>query len=174
MAESNGNCIIRTVKLEDAGAIVSIMNSVIAEGKYLITISDEYNKTPEEQRESIHNILKNERETILVAELNGEVVGYIVFFSQTRKRMSHKGSIGMMVDKNCRGIGIGKMLMEALLYWAETNPLIEKVSLGVFSSNHRAIKLYKNLGFIEEGRKINEFKMGENEYLDDILMYKLV
>ncbi len=71
-------------------------------------------------------------------------------------------------------MGIGKELIEALLDWAEANPLIEKVSLGVFSTNHRAISLYKRLGFIEEGRKIKEFKMSENEYVDDIIMYKLV
>jgi RimJ/RimL family protein N-acetyltransferase len=66
------------------------------------------------------------------------------------------------------------MLLQVLLEWAEKNPLIEKVSLGVFATNHRAISLYKKMGFIEEGRKINEFKFDDNEYVDDILMYKLV
>lgn len=174
ISKRDGNYNIRTVRPGDAEAIVSIMNSVIAESKYLITISEEYNKTSEEQRKSIHNILENEKETLLVAELNGEVVGYIIFFSQARKRMSHTGSVGMMVNKNHRGMGIGKMLMKALLDWAANNPLIEKVSLGVFSTNYRAIALYKSLGFLEEGRKIKEFKMKENEYVDDILMYKLV
>lgn len=32
----------------------------------------------------------------------------------------------------------------------------------------------QKMGFIKEGRKIKEFKMDENEYVDDILMYKLV
>jgi len=44
----------------------------------------------------------------------------------------------------------------------------------VFSTNKRAIALYKKMGFIEEGRKIKEFKMDNNEYVDDVLMYKLV
>lgn len=65
----------------------------------------------------------------------------------------------MMVDKNFRDKGIGKLLIKGLLDWAESNPLIEKVSLGVFSTNKRAIALYKKMGFIEEGRKIKEFKM---------------
>jgi hypothetical protein len=30
------------------------------------------------------------------------------------------------------------------------------------------------MGFIEEGRKIKEIKLSENEYKDDILMYKMV
>ena len=75
-----------------------------------------------------------------------------------------------MISKNYRGMGIGKMLLKELIGWAEKNPLIEKVCLGGFSTNHRAISLYKSMGFIEEGRKVKEFKIDENEYVDDILM----
>lgn len=46
--------------------------------------------------------------------------------------------------------------------------------LGVFSTNHRAISLYKKMGFLEEGRKIFEFKLNDGEYIDDVIMYKFV
>lgn len=75
------------------------------------------------------------------------------FLSQKRKRLSHTGSLAMMIRKKYRRTGIGKTLLEALLNWAEKNPLIEKVSLAVFSTNHQAIGFYKRMGFFEEGRK---------------------
>lgn len=165
---------IRTGVLEDAEAVLDVQNSVISEGEYFIAVSEEFNITPEQQRDWIRSLLENERETIIVGEMNDEVVGWIAFQSENRKRMFHKGSFGVMIRKNFRGMGIGKELIEALLDWAEANPLIEKVSLGVFSTNNRAISLYKRLGFVEEGRKIKEFKMSESEYVDDIIMYKLV
>ncbi|MGE7184201.1 N-acetyltransferase family protein [Peribacillus sp. NPDC006672] len=165
---------IRTGELEDAEAVLDVHNSVISEGEYFIAVSEEFDKTLEQQRDWIRRLLENERETIIVAEMNGEVIGWIVFQTENRKRMSHKGSFGVMIRKNFRGMGIGKELIGALLEWAEANPFIEKVSLGVFSTNHRAISLYKSLGFTEEGRKIKEFKMSEHEYVDDIIMYKLV
>ncbi len=165
---------IRTGELEDAEAVLDVQNSVISEGEYFIAVSEEFNKTPEQQRDWIRRLLENERETIIVAEINGEVIGWIGFQSENRKRMSHKGSFGMMIRKNYRGKGIGKELIKALLEWAEANPFIEKVSLGVFSTNQRAISLYKKMGFVEEGRKIKEFKMSESEYVDDIIMYKMV
>ncbi|MFH0068577.1 GNAT family N-acetyltransferase [Peribacillus sp. NPDC056705] len=168
------NHIIRTGELADAEAVLDVQNSVISEGEYFIAVSEEFNKTPEQQRDWIRTLLENERETIIVAEKNGEVIGWIVFQSENRKRMSHKGSFGMMIRKNYRGKGIGKELLKALLEWAEANPFIEKVSLGVFSTNQRAISLYKKMGFVEEGRKIKEFKMSEREYVDDIIMYKMV
>jgi ribosomal protein S18 acetylase RimI-like enzyme len=170
-----GSYIIRTGKIEDAEVTLDIQRSVVSEGEYLIAYPEEFTKTLNQQREYIQNILENENETIIVAEKDGEVVGWIVFEStQNRKRMSHTGSFGILIRNNYRGLGIGKMLLQVLLEWAEKNPLIEKVSLGVFSTNHRAISLYQKMGFIEEGRKINEFKFEDNEYVDDILMYKLV
>ena len=97
-----------------------------------------------------------------------------MFQSQERKRMHHTGSFAVMLQKNYRNQGIGKLLIHELLSWAEQHPVIEKVSLGTFSTNTRAIELYKKLGFVEEGRKVGEFKFSDNEYVDDVLMYKLV
>ncbi|NMH68253.1 GNAT family N-acetyltransferase [Bacillus sp. RO3] len=166
--------VIRRAVVEDAESLLDIQQSVISEGDYLITVSEEFSNTPTQQRDWINNILENERETLLIAETDGKAVGWIVFHTQNRKRMTHTGSIGMMVRKQYRGKGVGTLLLQALIDWAKENPLIEKMSLGVFSTNHRALSLYKKMGFVEEGRKINEFKIADNEYVDDILMYHFV
>lgn len=167
--------IIRNGTIEDSEAVLKIQKSIVAEGKYLIAVSEEFHRTLSQQREWIQTILDNKNETLIVAEKDGEVIGWIVFqMTHNRKRLSHTGTFGMMIKDGYRELGIGKSLLSALLVWAEKNPVIEKISLGVFSTNHRAISLYKKMGFIEEGRKIKEFKMNEDEYVDDILMYKLV
>lgn len=165
---------IRPVRVEDAGAVLSIQREVVGEKDYFIAVSEEFNKTTEEHQEWIQKIIEHEREAMFVAEIEGKVVGWIVFKSQERKRMHHTGSFAIMLQKDCRNKGIGKLLIHELLRWAEEHPIIEKVSLGTFSTNTRAIELYKKLGFIEEGRKVNEFKFNENEYVDDVLMYKFV
>ena len=166
--------VIRTGRMEDAKEILAIQREVIAEQVYLVTAPEEFNKTEAEQGAWIKSLLESDRETLLVAETKGKVVGWIVFQSQRRLRLAHSGSFGMMIQKEYRGRGIGRLLLGELLKWAEANPFIEKVSLGVFSTNHRAIALYHSMGFSEEGRKINEIKLSDREYADDILMYKLV
>ncbi|MCA1054115.1 GNAT family N-acetyltransferase [Rossellomorea aquimaris] len=169
------NCLIRTVKPGDAEALLAISTSIISEGAYFIRVPEESEEmSPDQQREHIQKVLKNDRETMIVAEIDGEVVGSVDFRSHHLKRLAHTGSISMSVSENYRNMGIGKNLLKALLDWAEQHPHIEKVSLGVFSTNQRAISLYKRLGFIEEGRKIKEFKLDDNHYADDILMYKFV
>lgn len=166
--------IIRTARIEDSAALLDIQREVVGEGQYFISVSDEFNKTIEEQQEWVINTLANERETLLVAEISGQIVGWICFNTQNRKRLSHTGSLGIMVKKEMRNSGIGRLLLEELLTWAQKNPMIEKVSLAVFAANTRAITLYKSLGFVEEGRKIKEYKLNEHEYLDDVLMCKFV
>lgn len=168
------NIVVRKANLEDASRILQIQKDVVEEGVFLTTSPDEFDKTVAQQRDWMGKILDNDKETMLVAETSQGIVGWIVFLSPNRTKLSHTGSFGMMIDKGFRDKGIGKLLIKRLLDWAELNPLIEKVSLGVFSINKRAIALYKKMEFIEEGRKIKEFKMDNGEYVDDILMYKLV
>ncbi|MCP3031547.1 GNAT family N-acetyltransferase [Halobacillus sp. A1] len=160
--------------MSDAKKILNIQRDVVIENEYLISVSEEFSKNIEQQKEWIQKILKNERETLLVAEIDEEIVGWLAFQSPNLQRLSHTGSFGMMLHKGYRGLGIGTSLITELLAWAEQTPLIEKVSLGVFSTNIQAINLYKRMGFIEEGRKKKEIKLDENKYVDDVLMYKIV
>ncbi|MGE7093245.1 N-acetyltransferase family protein [Lysinibacillus sp. NPDC048646] len=165
---------IRIAVQEDAEKLLEIQRAVIAEELYLMTTSKEFQQTVAGQKAWIQSKLTNERETIFIAQFHNEIVGWLMFQSPNRQRLSHTGTIGMMVHKDYRRYGIGKRLLEELLEWAMKNPYIEKVSLGVFSTNERAIALYKKMGFVEEGRKIHEIKINDNVYIDDILMYKMV
>lgn len=149
---------IRAATEEDAENMLAIQSEVLAEVDYLITTLEEFQQTIDEQRKWIQGKLENERELILIAQYQEKIVGWLVFQSPNRKRLAHTGSFGMMILKEYRGLGIGKCLLEKLLKWAELNLYIEKISLGVFSTNESAIALYKKMGFVEEGRKINEIK----------------
>ncbi|MBT2636649.1 hypothetical protein [Bacillus sp. ISL-39] len=56
--------VIQRANLEDALAILHIQKEVVSGGDYLITLSEEFNKTLEQQREWIGKILQNVKETI--------------------------------------------------------------------------------------------------------------
>jgi ribosomal protein S18 acetylase RimI-like enzyme len=174
MTKNNIQISLRTGNTNDAEAVLKLEKEVLSENEYMISVIEEFEETTEQLRNWIQKILENEREQLIIAEIKGEVVGLIVFRSKSSKRLSHTGTFTAMVKKEYRNQGIGKLLIQELLSWAEQNPLIEKVSLGVLSTNQRAIELYKGMGFVEEGRKINEVKFSKDLYVDDILMYKLV
>ncbi|HDX9577901.1 TPA: GNAT family N-acetyltransferase [Bacillus pseudomycoides] len=101
--------IIRTGKIEDAEAILDIQKSIVSEGEFLISESEKFTKTSSQQKEWVQSILESENETLIVAEKDGEVVGWIVFeITKNRKRLSHTGSFGILIRKGYRELGIGR------------------------------------------------------------------
>ena len=98
-----------------------------------------------------HN--ENEGSLYIVSEVNGKVLLPWVS-KRSFKRTSHSGMFSMFILKEFREIGIGSMLLETLLEWAEKNPIIEKVTLAVFSTNTGAQNLYRKLALLK--RKVSE------------------
>lgn len=77
--------------------------------------------------------------------------------------------IGWLISKNYTGQGFGFKSGKALCEFAFNNLSIRKIELGVVSINLPAIKLYKKLGFKEEGI-IRESYLLNNKYYDIIRM----
>lgn len=110
----------------------------------------------------------------LVAEVDGVFAGEIDFRGQNIDRMRQHGRLGISVAAPFRDQGVGRALIAALLAWAEAHPIIERVCLGVFAHNHRAIALYKAMGFVEDHRRFAEFKFNHGVYVDDVRMSRRV
>ncbi|GAK08345.1 GNAT family N-acetyltransferase [Geomicrobium sp. JCM 19038] len=165
---------IRMATSSDAMSIYSIQTSVIKEDIGLITSPAEWAKQADDVEKEMNQTIMNDREVLFVAVENEAVVGYIWCHSPKPIRLQHTASFEMMISKENRGKGYGELLILQLLSWAKENPYLEKISLGVLSSNEQAIHLYERFGFIEEGRKRNEWKRGPNDYADDVLMYVFV
>ncbi|HEY1860258.1 MAG TPA: N-acetyltransferase, partial [Gemmataceae bacterium] len=168
--KQGGTFVVRSAKEDDAGALIEHAKAVLTEGIFGVSQADEFTFTLDEEREWIRQHNESPGDLVLVAEAAGSVVALLFFESGPRKRQAHRGSLHMSVERAWRGKGVGEGLLNVLMAWAKGNPLIEKVGLSVLSSNTRAIGLYKKLGFIEEGRRPREIKMGPREYVDEILM----
>lgn len=166
--------VIRSARPSDAAGILEHARAILAERIYSVTEPDELTMTVEEEAAWIEGYREHPGRLAIVAELEGKVVGFLHFAVQDKKRVEHVGSFALSVDADYRNQGIGRLMIEELLAWATVQPTIEKVALGVLSTNERAIALYRKLGFQEEGRKVREIRMGMGEYVDDVLMYKLV
>lgn len=84
---------------------------------------------------------ENGKFNLVAVDDSGEVVGTI-FYEQLK---SGNGDIGVFVDREHRGKGIGSALLEALI--ARTSNDLE---VTIFARN-KSRKLYKKFGFVEEG-----------------------
>ena len=112
--------------------------------------------------------LINRKGPIFYAIDGEKVVGWADIFPDDNPRMSHRGSLGMGLLPNYRGRGIGQLLLKAVLEKAKVFGL-EKVELNVYTSNVNAIKLYKKMGFTEEGL-IKKYRKLDSQYFDCLLM----
>jgi ribosomal protein S18 acetylase RimI-like enzyme len=166
--------VIRETSPDDAPAIVAIRRAVASESDYTLVEPDEMSTDEVAERRSIEGYAASPGWLHLVAEVDGKVVGYIEFRNGGLRRIAHSGSFSIYLDSEHREIGIGSMLMERLIEWARASPIIEKVTLAVFSTNERAQRLYRKFGFQEEGRCPRDMKLASGEYIDSVLMYLFV
>ena len=74
-----------------------------------------------------------------------------------------------MGDKRYWDQGFGTDTVQTLLNHAFNTLNLNRVSLRVFESNQRAIKVYRRVGFVEEGR-LREDRFAEGRYEDTLIM----
>ncbi len=90
--------------------------------------------------------LENPMAVFYVALLEGQVVGYAGMH-----HVLDEGQItNVAVTAGCRGRGVGKGLVGALMAYAKEHELCT-VTLEVRVSNHTAIGLYDGYGFVQVG-----------------------
>ena len=162
---------IRQAQVEDAQAILELLKIVGSETDNLSFGEIGIPITVEEESAYLLDISNSEKDVFFVAFKDGELVGTANYVTSTNKRMSHRGEIGMSIQKSAWGIGIGSLLMEKLLDFAKDIAKADIVSLEVRSDNQRAINLYKKFGFEKIGCFKGYFKIN-NELIDFDIMEK--
>jgi ribosomal protein S18 acetylase RimI-like enzyme len=104
-------------------------------------------------------------EGCFVADANDELIGTVVVFMSRHGY----GEIGMHIARPWQACGVGSALLNTAIEWAREQGL-HKLSLNVFSHNEAAIALYRNFGFSEEGRRIQQYRRASGELWDTIEM----
>ena len=85
--------------------------------------------------------------------------------------MAHVGILGMALLPAYRGRGLGWRLMAEALTTADAFGF-SRVQLGVFASNERAVALYRNMGFVEEGVR-RRMILIDGVFHDEIMMARV-
>lgn len=163
--------IIRQPTAHDAEGIINYSKIVFASTDQVLTTPEEYTISADNEKLWIQNLNENPNSLLLCAQIHDQITGLLFFIPNSKKKNSHTGEFGVSVHPNFQGVGIGRLLIETLLKWARQNGQIEKVFLNVFDTNKNAIKLYKELGFAEEGRHVKAIKQLKGGYVDTIQMY---
>lgn len=119
----------------------------------------------------ISGLTENQHVYVAEVEENGEkkVVGMVGLTVNTSARIRHSASIGINVNKNYHGQGIGKALLSKVIELADNWLMLVRLELSVLADNERAINLYKSVGFEIEGTKKYAI-IKDGKYADEYIM----
>jgi RimJ/RimL family protein N-acetyltransferase len=172
--ESKGiNWILRCPTKQDATELSRLRLQIDGETEYLDRESGEGFLTPEAFEKLIYEDSIAEKNIFLVAEVEIKIVGFTRCEGSKLSRFRHKAEFGICILKEYWGYGIGKVLLESVLSWAD-NAGIEKISLTVVQTNTKAIQLYEKYGFVEEGVLIKDRIHKDGNYYNTVIMGRLL
>ncbi len=138
---------IRQITLQDAAGFRECLDSVARERKYLAQVeAPPIDKVREFVAQSVES---NAAQYVAVAD--GRIVGWCDVFAHWAYALRHVGTLGMGVHAEYRGQGIGRSLILRTLEHALHSGVF-RVKLETREDNHRAIRLYEQVGFKHEAR----------------------
>jgi len=157
---NNLDILIRYPRDGDAKAMRDYINTLSKEKTYITFQGEKITLKDEEKylKNQLERIKKKETVQLLVF-VCGELSG-ISSIDLKKKIQNHTGIFGISISKKNRNKGLGKLLMKL-------------VFSGVFAENQKALKMYKNFGFIEYGRLPNGIQY-KGKFVDNVSMHKKI
>lgn len=166
--------LLRGPKLSDSEALITYLRETTAETPYLIREPQEVTMTIPQEESFIQSRIEAERECMLLAFYNGELIGSCALVAAgPYARYAHRCSVSIALYKKYWGGGIGKAMMETVLSIAGSVGY-DQAELEMMADNRPAKALYEKLGFVEYGRFPRNMKYEDGTYADAIWMMKLL
>ena len=162
---------VRHAEPGDAAALVELARAVGGEPEGWL-IADGSWRSAGDERRYLRAIRRYADAAVLVAELDGAIVGRLSLARDPHPASEHVADLGLMVAKDHRRRGVGSALMEAAEQWARSAG-VRKLELHVFPHNEPAIALYDRLGYRREGVRRRHYRRGD-QLVDVVLMAKNV
>ena len=137
----NSETIIRKAEEKDVSAIFSLIKELAEYEK----LSDQIKTSEVELKKALFG--EDRFVEIFIAEYDGKIVGQALFFKNFSTFLGKPGIYleDLYVKPEMRGKGIGKALLEKIIFWAKERNY-GRVEWSVLDWNEPAIDFYKKIG----------------------------
>jgi L-amino acid N-acyltransferase YncA len=159
---------VRRASPDDAEGIVALLADVAAEG-WLGTAGPPH--TPAEERAALAAAPPDDF-AVWVGDADGRVVGHLLLARGPRPYCDHTASVAVAVAAAARGRGLGGRLLAAGAAWAAEHG-VAKLCAAVFADNARALALFAGQGFVREGLRARQFRIG-GVWRDEVLLARFL
>ena len=166
--------LIREAEVEDAAELVSFLNRVSVETDFTSLDRNGILMTDTEMELFLDKQAHSENQITLLALLNDEIAGLVNITADQRKRVRHIGDLFIVIGQKYWNNGLGSLLLEEVVEWAQASGILRRLQLTVQTRNQAAVHLYQKNGFVIEGRQERGAYIGEGEFIDVYLMGRLI
>lgn len=154
---------------EMAEEMIAYMKTTAGETPFLLRTPGECTATVQGEANYLQAILESEYTVMIVCFVDGKLAGNCQIARKGHLKNRHRGTIGIALLREFWGLGIGTAMFEEMLEIARGWEL-SQVELEVVEGNHRAMALYRKMGFetvaaipdairLEDGTSLKEFTM---------------
>ena len=166
--------LIREAEPDDAAELVTFLNRVSLETDFTSLDREGILLTDTEMELFLDKQARSENQITLLALLNDEIAGLVNITADQRKRVRHIGDLFIVIGKKYWNNGLGSLLLEEVVEWAQASGILRRLQLTVQTRNQAAVHLYQKNGFVIEGRQERGAYIGEGEFIDVYLMGRLI
>jgi RimJ/RimL family protein N-acetyltransferase len=165
--------IVRKAVPADSFKLADYLTIILRDRMASIADADEMKLDGLAQHDYLTRLKDNAHAIAMVAECNGEVIGFLTCEGGKRRKVRHTAEVGMSVRSDWRRRGVAAAMVRATERWARGTGVIRKLTLNVFEHNYAAIELYTKLGFEIEGTLRGQIML-DGKYQDLHLMGKFL
>lgn len=154
----------KTCDKADVEKVIEICNQIIDEGN---SFPWEFLFDETQGKEMIFS----QTETVCLTNNQGEVLGFYILHPNNVGRCSHTANASYGVRKDCRGKGLGELLVRDSLKRAKQHGFVGMQFNAVVSTNYPARHLYEKIGFKKIGVIPKGFRLKDDTLVDTVIYY---
>ena len=163
---------IREATPADAALILDYLALIGAQSDNLDFGAEGIGYSIADEAEFIESVQSSDNGKILMGFVCNQLVSVAHLAGKSKRpRTKHVATLAISVIQSQWHRGIGEAMLETLLNWAVSNPILRVIDLEVRADNRAAIALYEKLGFVHSGRFPQRFRI-EGQSFDTLIMIK--
>lgn len=171
---SEATVVIRKAIPSDAPELLRVLQILNSETDFLVMDELGLNMETDAMAGNLAQMYESPNNLLLVALLDGMIVGVASVMASAEPSAAHIGEIGISLLKEYWGFGLGSFMMEEILIWAVTTGVIRRLELTVQARNERACRLYEKFDFQTEAVMARGVKSAQGAFLDVYLMSRMI
>lgn len=167
---------LRTPDVDEAGKLLDYLDAVRRESWGIMFCPHDTLMSIDQERAWIAS-RRDSPDTLMVGvwTTDDELIGLAGVDRKTAPwRVSHTASLGISIRRSHWRQGLGRLVTEALVAFAQSRSAIEVLQLAAFPFNRKAVALYESFGFVQDGLCRHAVRFEDGSFADQLLMSRWV